>query len=258
MESPGMSPTSRPSKKPQPLNPFRNGDAWRQFQSLEKSLHEFIEYVPLLYRNRNVSSPKLATILMSASIQTEAVFKAIINSDYVEHDSMVKRKALKEARAAIRTNRGNIRLYRVVLEPLFSLSKRRVIIWKRPEIYRRAYPYLKFRLGKSPRWWDIYNDVKHSFYENASKATLRWTFSALAALFVIHVMHLEHRETLVKLNVIRSVKKEDKSSSLSDTDLTRLISSAPRDLSMISGFDVWAETEFFELQLGKTLDRSKG
>src|SRR2546425_11039109 len=135
MESPGMSSTSRPSKKPRPLNPFRNGDAWRQFQSLEKSLHEFIEYVPLVYRNRNVSSPKLASILVSASIQTEAVFKAIINSDYAEQDSIVNRKALKEARAAIRINKGNIKHYRAVVEPLFSLSKRRVIIWKRPEIY---------------------------------------------------------------------------------------------------------------------------
>ncbi len=251
--------TSRQSKKrSRSPDPFANGDAWRQFLSLEGSLAEFVEYVPLAYRNRNVFSPKLGTILVSASMQTEATFKAIINSRYVENDPNVRHEALLKARAAIRGDSGNIKLYRNVLEPLFWLSRRRVVIWQRPRIYRQVKPFFTFSFGKSPLWWGVHNDVKHSFYQNARKATLRRVFEAVAALFLIQVMHLEHRETLVKLNVIQSRLIENRSTSLPHSELAALLGAFPRELPDVPQVEVWAETHFFELQLGGRLAKTRG
>ena len=211
-------------------DPFETGDAWRQFLSLESSMKEFVDYVPLDRRNRHVFSPKLGTILISAATQVEATFKAIIKSNYVDGDTTVNQRQLKAARKAIQKGKSNLQHYRAVLEPYFLLSKRRVTIGQYPTVYRRTYPFRQFRIERAPVWWERYNLVKHSYYDNIKQATLRTTFSALVALFLIQVMHLTHRKTLVDMGVIKSGHKDLQIPGLTRGALKELVSSSPRQI----------------------------
>ncbi len=240
--------TSRPTKiDKESIDPFERGEAWRQFLSLESSLRQFVDYVPLNYRNRNVFSPKLGEILISAAIQVEATFKAIIESNYLDNDKIIDRTKLEAARNAIHGGAGNLDRYRSILEPYFMLSKRKVTIRQRPRTYRTTNPFLKFRIGKRPSWWESYNLIKHSFYENIEEATMGRTFSAVAGLFLIHVMHLTHRKTLVDLDVIKSGNREFGLEGFARPALARVVCSSPRRIRKnVEIPAIWAETEFFE------------
>jgi hypothetical protein len=55
----------------------------------------------------------------------------------------------------------------------------------------------------NPTWWSAYNDVKHSRFDNARRATLGTTMHALKALFLTVVQSLEFRGRLVERGLIR-------------------------------------------------------
>jgi len=112
---------------------------------------------------------------------------------------------------------------------------------QRPKVYMKTFPFKKFRQDRPLIWWKSYTDLKHSFYANIRQATLRRVFSAVSALFVIQIMHLSHRITLLDLGVI-------KSEGLTRKALLGLLTS-PRNIPKKPRTRVWAETEFFEMDL---------
>lgn len=236
-------------------NPFVTGEAWRHFLSLEKSLGEFVEYVPLDRRNQNVFSPRLGTILIGACTQIESTFKAIINANYLDNDKSVDGTKLQATRKAIQKGKGNLNQYRDLLEPYFLLSKRKVTIRQPFKVYKRTYPFKKSGYRKAPSWWKSYTDLKHSFYDNIRQATLRRVFLAVGALFLIQIMHLDHRKILIDLGVIKSGRTDSQVEGLSPLILTEVLSSSPREIDkdfLESGEGIlvnriWAETDFFEM-----------
>jgi len=237
-----------------PADPFLTGEAWRHFLSLESTLSNFVEYVPLDTHNRKVFSPKLGSILLSAATQIEATFKAIIRSSYLESDDNIDRGKLRTTRRNIENNNTiTINDYKELLNRYFHLSRRKVVIRQPGKIYKQTRPFLRFGVSKTPIWWTSHNRVKHSFYDNIRHATFQRTFTAVAALFLVHVMHLNHRNVLVDLGVIRSGRKGSKVSGFDPSYLKQLVHSSPRKIERpVTEFgiiDIWAETKFFEIDL---------
>lgn len=234
-------------------DPFVTGDAWRYYLSLERSLADFIDNVPLDRQNDHVFSPRLGAIIISASTQIEATFKAIIACKALDIDENIDKLKLERARNAIERNASNLNHYREVLEPHLLLSKRVVSIKQPPRVFREVKPFWTFAAGKQPHWWKTYTDLKHSFYSNVKEATLKSTLLSVAALFLVQLMHIEHRRLLLDLEVIRGVDREYGIGPNKQTVATALCSS-PREIQSYSVFNLWAETEFFEfdfMKLGK-------
>ena len=132
------------------------------------------------------------------------------------------------------------------------LSKREVVIRQRPTVYMQIYPYKKFRQDKPLIWWKSYTDLKHSIYDNIRQATMRRTFSAVAALFLIQLMHLPQRYLLIDLGIVRGGHKDLEIRDYSKSYLKELLANPSLQINEkkrqnIS--DIWAETEFFETDL---------
>jgi hypothetical protein len=92
-------------------------------------------------------------------------------------------------------------------EKEYQLSKKSVILRRLPE---REYvmPFKpRSTRAKSPKWWKIYNGIKHDVGVNLKDATLQNTMQALAGAFMLNAIHYPSLYRLYEYLVLKEAKK---------------------------------------------------
>ncbi len=196
---------------------------WEEdYTSHEAEFIDFIRYVPLSEEHEDVWSLKLANLLLLIGSSIDSFFKCSMTSlrtsmiyDYLEVSDFSGRvgyipeefKTISNLHEILlRDVKPNMGLYREFFEIFYSLSSKDVYVLRTKE---KITPFIEWAEGKSPEWWRVYRDLKHSRFEYRKSATLKNVLDSLAALFLLNIYHIDSRKYLVDKNVIRSNMKLD-------------------------------------------------
>lgn len=189
---------------------------------------DFIRYVPLSKDHHNVWSLKLANLLLLIGSSIDSFFKCSLSSlrtslidnhinsrkfayiclegecvtyqsigymiEDFEEESDFYKKLLK-------TEKPDMGLYRDIFDEHYKLSNKVVYVLRTRE---KIKPFEEWANGKSPKWWQIYRDLKHSRFEYRKRATLKVVLNSLAALFLLNTCNPITKEYLYVKDVIRS------------------------------------------------------
>lgn len=174
-------------------------NAIESFLELERRSEEFIRSVPIAKEHNRVHSPILASILLDACSLIETVLKSSMdNARYNNVNDITSIRGMRYSQNPPFLNIGHLR---AVFRPDMFYAKP---IWYLPR-GESSFPWYQWRNQTgNPRWWNEYNAVKHSRFENRSKATLLITLHALKALFLVLCQSLDFRERLVERGIIRA------------------------------------------------------
>ena len=174
-------------------------NAIESFLELERRFEDFVRAVPIAPEHNRVHSPLLASILLDTCSLIETVLKSTMeNARYNGIQNIANIRGMRHSQNPPYLNIGHLK---TVFRPDMFYGKP---VWYLPR-GESSFPWYLWRNQNGhPRWWDEYNSVKHSRFENASKATLLTTLHALKGLFLVLVQSLEFRDRLVERGVVRA------------------------------------------------------
>ena len=166
--------------------------AWDKYSTLEKRFLEFIKFVTIVHEHDEVWSLYLADLLVNIGSSLDSYFRMALLSKSLDDFSGINQ---------IRKNAENadIKTYKQVFESFYKLSERKVFVIPAK---RSIQPFQGWANNVSPKWWQVYNDVKHDLFKNKKKATFKNTLEALSGLFLFSVFHRDWRKYLVDIGVI--------------------------------------------------------
>lgn len=159
---------------------FENGYFWEYYMDLERQFIDFLNYVPYLDGNETVYSFRLMNLILAVGAHVDSAFKEMFRSPEFskKYDKILKK---------VNSGKATIKDYRE-LENDYGLSKREVVFKRLPE-RETVRPFQQFEFSKSPKWWTDYNEIKHEFSLNFTKANLKNVRDSLAGAFLLNVVH---------------------------------------------------------------------
>jgi len=164
---------------------FKNGVFWELYNDLERQFQSFLEYVPYLPGNETVYSFKLLNLILTIGGHVDSAFKEMArypkfsgNDDCKDILEKVKKKQTVPITLPLKA-----------FETEYKLSEKTIIFKRLPE--RQNVKPFKPRSGRaqSPKWWKVYNGIKHDVSVNIKEANLQTTRDALAGAFLLNVVH---------------------------------------------------------------------
>jgi len=194
---------------------------WEEdYTPLEDEFINFIRYIPLAKEHEEVWSFKLVNLLLLIGSSIDSFFKCSIASlrasmiyRYLETQNLRSFYAPEDFEMASELHRlllkdepPNMGLYRNIFEEYYNLSNKTVYVLRTKDEIK---PFKEWMNGKSPEWWKIYRDLKHSRFGNRKSANLKIVLNALSALFLLNIYHTDTRGYLYNNGVIRSNMKLD-------------------------------------------------
>lgn len=139
---------------------------WNYYLTLVKELETVSDFIEFDEANYQTYSVELAKILMAASSEVDVVMKQICNS----LNKRKKHKNIDDYKKTIKANTiKDFFINEAVVLPRHGLE---------------LHPWDNWKGANNPDWWGAYNKIKHERNEHFSKATLKNTLNAMAALFV--------------------------------------------------------------------------
>ena len=172
--------------------------AIESFLELERRFEEFVRVVPIAPEHNRVHSPVLASILLDGCSLLETVLKSAM--DNARYNGINNIAAIRARRYSQTAPYLNIRDLRAVFRPDTLYAKP---VWYLPR-GESSFPWYVWRNANGqPSWWNAYNAVKHSRFQNASQATLLTTLHALKGLFLALVQALDFRARLIDRGLMR-------------------------------------------------------
>jgi len=175
---------------------FENGIFWELYQDLERQFQNFLEYVPYLEENKQVISPKLLNLILGISGYIDSAFKEMARYPKFSNNDDCRKilEKLRESEESIKKGEPPItipiKLCLKAFEKEYKLSERKIIFKRSPE-REDITPFKPYNLKtNAPKWWEIYNGLKHDVGVNIREANLHNTRDALAGAFLLNVIHI--------------------------------------------------------------------
>lgn len=188
---------------------FGNGIFWELYKDLERQFQNFLEYVPYLDENKDVISFRLLNLILNIGGYVDSAFKEMARYPKFSNNDDCKEilEILKEADENIKEGKAprtvSIRLPLRAFEQEYGLFKRKVIFRRFPE----REPLIPFQphneKTNAPKWWEIYNGLKHDISANIEEANLQNTLNALASAFLLNAIHIPSALRLFSYGVLR-------------------------------------------------------
>jgi len=170
--------------------------AWTYYKSVEDDFIDYLDYVPLTNKHKEVWSPKLANLLLNICSIIDSIFKYCLKGPAIN-----SAKHIEEIRTKDKKNKLlSINDFQKVYNDVYKFSDRNVYLLSTEE---KLTPWSKWQNQESPDWWRAYNKIKHNRFENKAKATLEYTLYALSGLFLVCVLLKEFRPNLVDMEIIK-------------------------------------------------------
>jgi hypothetical protein len=168
------------------------------FLDLERRFESFVRVVPVAPEHNSVYSPALTSILLDTCSMVETVLKS--SMDNARYNTINNITAIRAKRYTQNWPYLNINDLRAVFKADTFYAKP---VWYLPR-NQRSFPWYAWRKTHGhPKWWDAYNSVKHSRFQQVKKASLLTTLHALKGLFLALVQSPEFRLGLINRGVIR-------------------------------------------------------
>lgn len=168
-------------------------EVWQEYRLLEQELREVFEYVPLENEHLEVWSLKLGNILIILGSVMDSFFKFALNDAIFDNMPIII-----DVRRKTETNMGD---YRAIFQDFYKLSEKKVYVRLSGNFLQ---PFKAFEDGKSPEWWQVYQNIKHDRFMNKKEAKLKYVLEAMAGLFLVNVIHIPLRIILVRLRLWES------------------------------------------------------
>lgn len=114
----------------------------------------------------------------------------------------------------------------------------------------RIAPFSEFGKGKTPKWWNAYNEVKHDWLKNLKKANIENTSKALGGAFLLNVIHTPSLLELAKRGIasaFRGPTLSRRKFNYSGELLTRLIK---REQPLDENDIIMVDTQLFRWRFG--------
>lgn len=160
---------------------------WNYYLELEREFLEIERLIPFDETNYNTFSYKYMDLLWEICSEIDVLFKEYMT--------------IKEYTPELDENGNplfNIKQYEKFVEKLLPTFKNQKIICYNPKFYRKEiYPYYSWTTNDSPKWWRVYNKIKHDkeqelygkkAYKCANQICL---LNALGALFQLNLFIYE-------------------------------------------------------------------
>lgn len=188
---------------------FENGIFWELYKDLERQFQNFLEYVPYFDENKDVISFKLLNLVLNIGGYVDSAFKEMARYPKFSNNDDCKAilEILKESDENIKEGKAPrtvpIRLPLKAFEEEYELFKRKVAFKRFPE----REPLIPFQPyneeTNAPKWWEIYNGLKHDVGVNIREANLQNTLDALASAFLLNAIHMPSALRLFLYGVLR-------------------------------------------------------
>ncbi len=138
---------------------------WNYFLALDNDVAHLARYVEPVAENFSTYSLELARILFAAASEVDVLAKLLCKK--IDENSKAKSidKYREEIFAAFPKISGA-----VVTVPRFGLT---------------LSPWDPWVEGKTPLWWNAYNNVKHQRHTHFLEANLKHALNSVAALFIL-------------------------------------------------------------------------
>jgi hypothetical protein len=189
---------------------FKTGVFWELYKDLERQFENFLEYVPYLEGNENVYSFKLLNLILSIGGHVDSVFKEMARYAKFATNKHCKEILEKLRKSEQRVRKGKSPITIPVSLPLkafekeYEISTRKVIFKRLPE-REDIIPFEPHNPEtKAPKWWKIYNGLKHDVGINMKEANLQNTLHALAGAFLLNVIHIPACIRLIEDRVVKA------------------------------------------------------
>ena len=175
---------------------FGNGKAYERYSIIEEDFIKFIKVVPIDDpEHMKVHSPVLRDIILRVCTEIEIFFKEMGKyacSEDPNHSLLEKynRNDKKERN----WNFGDYFVFKDYFPDEHT-------VYVRPNNENIA-PFIDWHSEKeAPRWWCVYNSIKHNGLASRKEATVRIALNCLAALFLMHSMNQYSREYLKQFSI---------------------------------------------------------
>lgn len=184
---------------------FENGVFWELYNDLERQFQSFLEYIPYLPGNETVYSFKLLNLILTIGGHVDSAFKEMVrypkfsgNDDCKDILEKVKKKQTVPITLPLKA-----------FETEYGLSKKMIIFKRLPD--RENVKPFKPRSGRaqSPKWWKVYNGIKHDVSVNIKEANLQTTRDALAGAFLLNALHYPSVFRLYKHGILDKITYEE-------------------------------------------------
>lgn len=172
---------------------------------MEANFVNFLDYVPYTEKNKKIYSPKLLAMLLQNCGYIDTVFKEM--AKFKEFVSIPECEAINDLESS-NYRSYNIGLAREAFQPIYRLSSNNggKLIAKLDWVGdKKLFPFKQFGQGKSPAWWHIYNEVKHTWSSSLEQANVDNVLRSLAGAFLLNVVHYPSIRLLRKLGVFDTV-----------------------------------------------------
>lgn len=189
---------------------FENGGFWEYYIDLERQFQSFLEYVPYIDKNERVCSFRLANLILSIGGHVDSAFNRMVfyrgfNRGHNECKEI--REKVKRSRENVKQGKGPIivkiqeNLQAFDIE--YGISSERIIFKRLPK-RELVYPFKPHNPQTgAPKWWGVYNGLKHDFGENFERASLSITKDALAGAMLLNVRHTPSVKRLFDYDLLR-------------------------------------------------------
>lgn len=181
---------------------MENGGYWEYYRDLEKQFEDYLGYVPYLSGNEVTYSFRLANLLLAIGAHIDSAFKEIAR--YPDFSTKYPEIMCPKTKSG-KKREPNIRDYYPISSE-YQLPKRKAMFKRLPE-REQVIPFENYvKVGNgidTPKWWQVYNDVKHNLSENLEKANLRNVRDALAGAFLLNIIHTPVYIRLVEQGIVK-------------------------------------------------------
>lgn len=188
---------------------FEKGIFWELYKDLERQFQDFLEYVPYLLGNEAIYSFKLLNLILSVGGHIDSAFKEMARYPGFSDNDDCKQilDLLKESDENIKEGKAPktvpMWLSLRAFEKEYHLTNKKVIFKRSPE-REQIMPFKPYNpKTNAPKWWEIYNALKHDASVNIREANLHTTLDALAGAFLLNVIHIPGCLRLMEDRVVK-------------------------------------------------------
>jgi hypothetical protein len=173
---------------------FANGTFWQLYSDLEHQFMEFLSYVPY-EGNQRVYSYKLLNLILSTGGHVDSALKEMARSSRFSSNPECQQIVTRLQKSDERKEKGDppitipIHLSLKAFEREYNLSRKKVTFKNLPEIIVVTPFEVSNPKTNAPRWWDVYNGLKHDVGVNIRSADLETALEALAGAFLLNVIY---------------------------------------------------------------------
>ncbi len=182
---------------------FGIGETYEQYQVIEEDFINFIKIIPLNdNRNMKVCSPVLRDLIIRSCVQIEIFFK-----EWAKYECAAN-KDIELSISYNHPNKNGIRNWSMKHYHYFkqnhSLDKAGAHI---RELNKNIYPFNSWKEKSPPKWWDVYNSIKHGGLESKIECNLEIALECISSLFILHCANIYSRNYLRQFISISALQK---------------------------------------------------